>query len=444
MKLSKILRRLSFLYSVVRNAISPLDLRGVPNWLPLLLVASFLLIISACGSTEGGPGGGSHALQQQATATAYTVRLPGSNPEEQAILLTQAVYPATREDNAAGAIILSPQDPHIAFTAMHRITHMPVNAPLLYLTEEGRISEQTLQEMRRLSPDGVIQDWKTQVYAVNVPDKEIRRIREMLGYRVRQFDADNPLELSELLDRWQAALKSNHPDEVVISSLDHPQGIQHGLGPMGWNAHMGKGFAWVYTDSIPSTTKRILERRHGPHSSYMYLTGGPDVISTKVEKELARYGLVRRIAGPTPYATSAVNAGYKDFGRNFGWWWSWEPRDFGWGLAQAGHNFIVGHADNLLGMIPAALLGHMGKHGPMLLVEPGGMPGAVADYLNMVKPTPTGPQETILNYAWIIGDTTQVSLGVQQEVDRLLSPFDVSADTTLYLNTADTLRVKEE
>lgn len=62
----------------------------------------------------------------------------------------------------------------------------------------------------------------------------------------------------------------------------------------------------------------------------------------------------------------------------------------------------------------------------------------------MVKPFATGPQETILNYAWIIGDTAQVSVRAQQTVDRLLSPYDVPADTVAYLPKADTLQEKKE
>ncbi|WP_299761256.1 hypothetical protein [uncultured Pontibacter sp.] len=410
----------------------------------ILYILFITLFAYSCGKTEGGAGGGSHPLQQQALTTAYTVRIPGSSPEEQAILLTQTVYPATREDNAVGAIILCPQDAAIAFTAMSRITHMPVNAPLLYLNKDGRLSEQTLREMKRLSPDGVFQDQRTDVYAVNVPEAEVQKVREVLGYRVRTFNEPDPVKLAELLDRWQAALKSDHPDEVIITALDHPKGMQHGLGPMGWNAHMGKGFAWVYTDSIPTATREILKKRYGDHGSFMYLTGGPDVISDKVARELAQYGLVRRIFGPTPPATSAVNAGYKDYGRNHGWWWAWEERMFGWGIAQAGHNFIVGRPDNLLGMIPAAVLGHMGKHGPMLLIEPDNIPNEVREYLTMVKPFATGPQETILNFAWIIGDTTQVSVKAQQTVDRLLSPYQVPVDTAAYLPKADTLQEKKE
>jgi hypothetical protein len=391
---------------------------------------------AACGKTDGGPGGGNYALQNNALVTAYTTRIPGRNIEEQAILFTQTVYPATREDNAAGAIILVPQDERIAFTAMSRITHMPVNAPMLFLTENNRLSEQTLREMKRLKPDGVMQDGRTDVYAVNVPESEIEKIKNVLRYKVRSFNEKDPVVLASVLDRWQAALKSNHPDEVVLSAIDHPRGMLHGIGAMGWNAHMGRGFAWVYQDSVPQATKDLLKRRYGNHSAFMYLTGSKEVISDKVAEELSQYGLVRRVAGPDIYASNAVNAGYKDFGRNWGWWWGWKPRNFGWGIAQAGHNFIIASSGELLYLIPAAVLGHMGKHGPILLVEKDSVPKATKDYLNMVKPFKTGAPETILNFAWIIGDTAAVSLKTQQSIDRLLSPYDIPPDTSTYLPDA--------
>lgn len=386
-----------------------------------LAIPFVLLLATACGTTEGDPVSEYGPLHADAHATVHTTRLPAGDPESQAISLTQTVYPATREENSAGAIIITRQDQADAFTAMHRVTHMPVNAPLLYTDAQGRLSKATLDEMKRLRPDGVVQDGGTQVYIVGCVDAEVAAtVRRQLNYSVRELRSCDPVELAELLDRWQAALKSDHPDEVVISAIDHPDGIAHGIGAMGWNAHMGKGFAWVYRDSVPEQTRRILTRRLG--GAYMYLTGGPDVISDRVAVELSRYGLVRRIHGPDPYASNAVNAGYKDFGRNFGWWFNWNPRGFGWGISQAGHNFIIGSRDDILGMIPSVLLGHMGKHGPLLLVPSGEVPRSVRDYLEMVRPFPSGPTQTILNHAWIIGDESRVSWQVQAEIDRLLRP----------------------
>lgn len=396
----------------------------VKNTILLIL----LITCISCGKSEGPPIGKDYKLQPEASATPFTVRLPGGDPQTQAILLTQTVYPATREDNAAGAIILVPQNESIAFTVMHRVTHMPVNAPLLYLNSDNELSHATFNEMKRLKPDGVMPDGRVQVYAVNVPETVVKRIEKELKYKVRTFNERDPVKLAEILDRWQAALKSDHPDEVVISAIDHPDGIKHGMGAMGWNAHMGRGFAWVYTDSIPESTKEILGRRYGKHGAYMYVTGNKEVVSDEVIKELAEFGLVRRVSGPDVYASNTVNAGYKGYGRNYGWGFGWKPRAFGWGIAQAGHNFIFSNASNVLGTIPAAVLGHMGKHGPILLVDKDSITEPVEKYLEMVKPFPTGPQETILNFGWIIGNEDFISRDLQKKIDMNLSPFSKGSD----------------
>lgn len=402
----------------------------------IIMFLILIFVIAGC-STDGPPAKVDLKFQDQANFTAYTTRIPASDYESQAVALTNIVYPSTRVDNAAGAIILCQPDPYVAFTAMHRITHMPVNAPLLYISKNGKISDQTFKEMKRIMPDGVLQDGNIQVYIVGyIDDSEITKIKKLLKYKIRHFNEIDPIKLAEQLDRWQAALKSDHPDEVVISAYDHPDGIAHGIGPMGWNAHMGRGFAWVYKDSVPEATRKILERRLSDEGNYIYLTGGSEIISDKVAKELSKYGLVRRIFGENVYESSTVNAGYKDYGRNFGWWWSWEPRAFGWGISQAGHNFIIGTPENILSVIPAVVLGHMGKHGPVLLVDKDSIPQPVINYLKMVKSFPTGPAETILNFAWIIGDSTKISTKAQMEIDKYLSPFPTE-------QIADTLKIAE-
>jgi hypothetical protein len=400
---------------IVRFSTAPMPPRG-------LGVALAALALAGCGATEGPPVPAGASDSVPVLATAFTNRLAGPDPVTQAIVLTQTVYPATREENAVGAIILSPQDEATAFTAMQRVTHMPVNAPLLYLERDGSLSERVKDEMRRLRPDGVVPDGQTQVYVVGDVDPAVaEEVRRELKLEVRRLYARDPVQLAELMDRWQAALKSDHPDEVVVSAVDHPDGIAHGIGAMGWNAHMGRGFGWVYRDSVPAATHRILSRRLG--KAYIFITGGDDVVSEQVARELARYGVVRRIRGPNVFATNAVFAGYKDFGRNWGWWWDESPREFGWGIAQAGHNYIIGNSEDVLGLIPAAVLSHMGKHGPILLVSRDSVPGPTRDYLEMVQPDIiAAPDEAILNFAFIIGDLSRVSWGVQQELTRLLAP----------------------
>ena len=93
----------------------------------------------------------------------------------QAIAITQTVYAATREENAVGAVVLARQGARDAFTAIQRVTHLPVNAPLLYLDANGRLSGPTKREMKRLHPDGVVQDRKTQDYVVGAVDPSVAR-----------------------------------------------------------------------------------------------------------------------------------------------------------------------------------------------------------------------------------------------------------------------------
>lgn len=390
-----------------------------------VVTVAAVLAIAGCGTTRGDAIHISQEMQTRAAATAYTTRLPAGTPERQAIAITQAVYAATQEENAPGAIILARQDAAEAFTTMHRVTHMPVNAPLLYLDVNGEVSQETLREMKRLRPDGVFQDGRVQVYVVGTARPGVAEtVRRTLGYEVRKLLAPNAIALAELLDQWQAALKSDHPDEVVISAIDHPDGIAHGMGAMGWNAHMGRGFGWVNRDSVPEETRRILRRRYSGSGQgpFIYLTGGTDVISESVARELSEYGLVRRIQGEDVFSTNVVNAGYKDYGRDFGWWWGWKPRAFGWGISQSGHNFIIVSAGDLLGAIPSVVLGHMGKHGPVLLVRPEEVPQRVAGYLESIRPAATGPAYTILNHAWIIGDENKISWEVQKNIHMLLKP----------------------
>ena len=118
----------------------------------------------------------------------------------QTIAITRTVYAATREENAVGAIILTHQDARDAFTAMQRATHMPVNA--LYLDANGRLSPPTKREMKRLTPDGVVQDGKTQMYVVGAVDPSVaQEVERDLGYAGRELRAADPLELADLLDR---------------------------------------------------------------------------------------------------------------------------------------------------------------------------------------------------------------------------------------------------
>lgn len=105
----------------------------------------------------------------------------------QAIAITRTVYAATREENAVGAIILIRQDARLSRCQW---TSLPA--------DEAR-DEAT--HPRRGGQDG-----KTQLYVVGAVDPSVaQEVERDLGYAVRELRAADPLELADLLDRWQAA-----------------------------------------------------------------------------------------------------------------------------------------------------------------------------------------------------------------------------------------------
>lgn len=56
--------------------------------------------------------------------------------------------------------------------------------------------------MKRLTPDGVVQDGKTQLYVVGPVDPSVaQEVERDLGYAGRELRATDPLELADLLDR---------------------------------------------------------------------------------------------------------------------------------------------------------------------------------------------------------------------------------------------------
>lgn len=162
----------------------------------------------------------------------------------------------------------------------------------------------------------------------------------------------------------------------------------------------------------------------------MYLMGPESAISESVARELARYGHVQRLAAPDPYALSAVFAGYRDSGQNFGYWIGRTPRDFGWGIAEPGHNFTVINPELWAEGIAAALLSHRGKHGPILLVQQDAVPESVRRYLDeTVRPRPAAARDLLFNHGTIVGSMSTISARLQGEIDGLLRPKALQAES---------------
>lgn len=389
-------------------------------WLPLaVLLAISLLWQHPQHSAAQTP---VESLPENALVTSFTTRYAGRNVYETALTLAQATFPASRHANQPGAIILARPDRKEELMAAVSVIHHPVDAPILFV-DADRLPAETHAALERFQPEGIAFDGGTQVIAIgSIADQVIREV-EALGLKVRQIRgaADDPANLAAAVDDYRASIHADHPDIVVIASLDQPD---FALPALSFVAHMPAGFTFVSRDSIPEATRGLLSRRFGP--AYMYLMGPESAISEAVARELARYGHVQRLAAPDPYALSAYFSGYRDSGRDFGYWVGRTPRDFGWGVAGPGRNFTFVNPEAWAEGLAAAVLSHRGKHGSILLVEQDAVPEPVRRYLaETVRPRPTAPRDQLFNHGSIVGGTEIISQRLQGEIDGLLRPLPV-------------------
>jgi hypothetical protein len=96
--------------------------------------------------------------------TKTTTRIYGANPYEEAVSVTQHIWPAALPENAPnennnvpdrpwGLTLLTPDNPLTAITATP-LVHFPDDAPVLYVTHNG-IPAVTANEIKRLGDTGI-------------------------------------------------------------------------------------------------------------------------------------------------------------------------------------------------------------------------------------------------------------------------------------------------
>lgn len=348
--------------------------------------------------------------------TPNTTRIYGTDPIETAVAISQAAYPSTYDDNKPNAVILVRPDRQEEALLAAGVIHHPIDGPILY-AERERIPAIILDEIKRLDPEGVFQDGNVQVIAIgDFEEGPVKKQLDELGFKYRFIRATNPFDLSAKVDDYISAIQGNHRDAVAVAPLYH---LEYALPAAFWNAHRGDGLAYVWGDTIPSPTRKILKSRYG--GAYIYLMGPEEIISPSLAIKLSSCGHVQRIPGDNPYALSVAYAGFKDVGRNQGWWIGRSTRDYGWGISEAGHNFVFVNPREWQHALPAAVLSHKGKHSPVLFVHQDSIPLEVENFLKSVKPSTTAPGQQLTNHGWIIGGPDIISPQVQYRLDNLLS-----------------------
>jgi hypothetical protein len=386
-------------------------IRPVVSLLAVIVVAVIGVVWITSTWHEEGPPFEASATQgaELLELTGTTGRLAGENHLRTAVAYAQTIYAAAQDKDRPGAVVLVRDDDPATAIAATRLQHMPVNAPMLFVTDSGNtLPDATRDELERLGPEGVMMDNNVQVYLVGDIDAAVaHEIEVELELKTRRIVATDPILFAEELDEFLAVLDSNHADVMLVGALG---ALDYSTCASNWNAHMGEGFAFVTEERVPAATRRMLRRR-APSYPYIYVFAPEDVIGAEVMAELARYGHVQRIPGHTPQEMCVRWAGYKDAGRKIGWWFGKAARAPGWGYAEPGHNTLLGNPTDWRTIVPSGVLSHMGKHAMLLLTdEDGSLPEVVESYLTgPLKPTRTHPSQQVFNHGWVLGGEDEVS-----------------------------------
>jgi ell wall binding domain 2 (CWB2) len=287
----------------------------------------------------------------------------------------------------------------------------PIQAPVL-LSGKGSLPAPTSFALKQLAPTGSGSVSGAQVVLVgDVPKPS--------GLRAATIGGANPYATAAAIDRFATAAEGGHPSpDVVVASSSDPA---YAMPAAGWAAESGDPILFVSAKSIPKPTIQALQAHAKPH---IYVLGPSNVISNALARQLGKYGTVKRVSGADPSANSVAFAAYRDPPCKFGQACVHVPGSFGWALRSPGHGYTLLNASQPLAAAASAALSGSGDYGPQLLVDNGStLSKPVLNYfLDYATPgyTQEGPTAAVYNHAWIIGNSSSISVTAQAEADQLL------------------------
>jgi hypothetical protein len=367
--------------------------------------------------------------------TKTTQRLYGANPFQEAVSVTQHVWPALLPENAPnennndpdrpwGVTLVTPDDPLTAITAVP-LLHFPDDAPILYVTKNG-IPDVTLNEIKRLGDTGISRYHSVDAFLVGAAaNPGVERQLRSLGLKYAKVTAPNVPALANTVDTLYGQIENadtgvpmmgNGAQNVMVGSMEAYEFL---LPATHWVAHMPSGLLWVHTNSVPQATIDALKRRKG--QARIYVFGGPKQVSPQVVKQLAGYGAVMRVTDDDPVA---FNAPPKDTpGRTaiaFAKMWDGDG-EVGWKITGPGHGFTLVNAKDWQGAVASAPLSHLGFHAPLLLTDsPSKLPPELDAYYKSVAPTYlTSPADGPYNMSFVLGSWKQLTWPLQAHVDYI-------------------------
>jgi hypothetical protein len=330
-------------------------------------------------------------------ATANTTRVAGADAITNAAAVALAAYPSTGGVEGPAAVTLVDVDDWPSGVAAASLAADPIGAPIL-VTDSGDIPELTTNALRALAPSGSGVTNGQQAFRVG-------DAAEPAGLETLDVEGANPAEIASELDRLRARLARGTPEHVLLASSEDPA---FAVPAAAWAARSGDPIFFVQHKSVPAPTREALERYKDVP---VYVLGPESAISADALAQVRELApSAKRIAGQDPVSNSIAFARYSDAG-------------FGWNINDPGHGLVIANADRPLDDAVASPLSASGTWGPLLLSEePEDVPAELRGYLLDLKPGyEDDPTRAVYNHAWLIGDTTALSVAFQAQVDELVA-----------------------
>lgn len=349
---------------------------------------------------------GNNSFFYHAIDTADTTRVMGDNPIVFNTYVTKMVYPSPEVEWRPNAIILVPLTTYHFGLLASPIIHFPINAPLMF-TNPNYLLPETFSEIMRLTPTGK-----------NVPAKVIivgpvsymveMQLRNAGLSTIRLGGCDPIFTAGEALEfRYHIPSESKEGMEnIMIVPIESPTGCIHAAY---FSAHMGVPILFSYRDGLPEITRQKLNKYNDRN---VFVIPGERGISDQVLGEIRSIvkGKVDRIGGNTPFECSV----------NFSKYYSPEG-NFGWNINEKnGWAFSFGTTKDWAYCLSACIFAHLGKHTPLLFIEPNMVPDIIKDYVLSVKPMESHQHKPPFMHGYILGGFDKVSHKVQAELEKVL------------------------
>lgn len=335
-----------------------------------------------------------------------TTRIYGEDPFTLAVQASRVGFPSRDVPWRPKAVILCPvHDYRYAFCAAALIHH-PIGAPILFV--DHTMPELIQQEIIRLAPTG--ENSPTQVFLIGPISSHIENQVRRMGMSTLRIGNDDPAYTAYAVAHLRVEIANRNNTKLNSYFIISGEHFMDGIGVPGYSAHSGTPILFVAENQVPKYTENWI-KEHPEWNAYV--VGSHQIISNHVVNEIQGMSSeeVTRIEGVNPFETSVKFSAFYDSDQRFGWNRNKKGRGdaFSFVPVRQWHNAAV-----------ATLFSHMGKHAPILSIEPNHVPASVANYLLALNPEMTEPPMPPFMHGFVIGDYRDVSFPTQVELEKLL------------------------